>query len=72
MTKRTYPDEIEKRYPLAIAAMGMTKDEVEQQTDIVFYDNDGVIYSESHDERTAFRFNPPSEWEEVAWPLEFE
>lgn len=66
--ERIYPNEIESKFPTAIAAMGLNIDELEQ-TDLVFYVRGGMLFSESRDERNAFRFNPPFEWEEVPYPL---
>lgn len=63
--------DIETFFPKAIAAMGLTAEELSVNTDCEFYVHEGVLYEQSHDERLAFYFIPQTlEWEEVDWPLE--
>ena len=68
---RIYPDTVESRFPGAIAAIGLTEDEVEQ-TDYNFYVQGDDLYCESSDERLAFRWfpcAPVGEWNDMKWPL---
>jgi hypothetical protein len=62
MLTRVYPDTIETTHPLAIAALSITPEEVEQ-TDYIFYvDNKGTLFCESMDEQMAFKYCAPHEW----------